>query len=485
MLYDNKRTLDTSKPYVRYFQELSRIPRRSFYEEQVEDWILAFAALHNFEWIQDDYGNIVVIKKATEGYEDVEPIVLQAHMDMVCVKKKGSSHDFARDPLDLYIDQDNCLRAHDTNLGCSDAVGLSYMFAILDSRKIKHPRLECVFTRAKEVHLEGAKRFDPRNITAKRIISLDGGNEKRAMICSAGGSNLRLTMPLVKKSMPMMYGYSLHVKGLLGGHSGREIDKGRANAIRVVCRVLGRMDELGHKIHFMDIQGGTAVNAIPRHMSCYFACKSHTGELLDIVSMVEDEMKNELGMSDPNLMIILQEEKDTLKYCTYEDSMRALRMMYCLPDGQLAWNNEINTVETSLNLGLASMQDDELILEIRIRALQESAILSVEQQIKFLTDLLGVKLEVLGRYPAWNYKKESKMLAYFNEVVQEKYGMPCELFGSHGGSECGIWQTYDKDMDIIGILSIGTHRYTTDEFLDLNRFNEGYDVLVKLLEIAK
>ena len=241
MLDDNKKTLDTSKPYVRYFQELSRIPHQSLYEERVEDWILAFACLHNFEWIQDDYGNIVVIKPATKGYEEVEPIMLQAHMDMVCVKKKGSSHDFSKDELDLYIDANNCLHARDTNLGCSDAVGMSYMMAVLDSRRIKHPRLECVFTKGKEKYLEGAKRFDPKNITAKRIISLDGGNEKAAMICSAGGSNVRLTMPLVAKKQPLMYAYSIHVTGLLGGHSGREIDKGRGNAIRIACRVLAEM----------------------------------------------------------------------------------------------------------------------------------------------------------------------------------------------------------------------------------------------------
>lgn len=248
---------DLTKPYCYYFNEICKIPHGSGQEKQLSDWLVAFARAHALPVIQDELWNVIIYKPASPGYETHPGVILQAHMDMVCEKTEGCSHDFLKDPLELYVEED-LLRAKGTTLGADDGMGCAYMLAVLADSSLSHPYLECCFTTQEEVGLVGAQALKPEYFKARRMINLDGAGEYKTYMSMGGGEQITLKRP-INWEVNRMPAYGLEISGLLGGHSGGMIDRERANAGKLAARILSCFLQNGMKLRLVKLQGGRSI----------------------------------------------------------------------------------------------------------------------------------------------------------------------------------------------------------------------------------
>ncbi|MFI3284113.1 MAG: M20/M25/M40 family metallo-hydrolase, partial [Erysipelotrichaceae bacterium] len=260
---------DISKPHCYYFNEICKIPHGSYNEKALSDYIVQFAKDLGLKWKQDEMWNVIVYKDKNGDYSD-ESLILQAHIDMVCEKNKSTVHDFEKDPIKLYVDEEGWLHADGTTLGADDGHGCAYMMAILADKEMKHPALECVFTVQEEVGLCGSMIIKKEDLKSNRMVSLDGGGEVTTSLCSAAGARVKL-IKTIETKVNTKPAYTLSVLGLLGGHSGGEIHKEKGNSNKLLVRILMELKLAGCDVELGFIEGGLKANAIPREATCIFA----------------------------------------------------------------------------------------------------------------------------------------------------------------------------------------------------------------------
>ncbi len=477
-------TFDLSKPYCKYFNEICKIPHGSFDEKRISDYLVKFGKDHNLKTVQDESLNVVIYKDASKGYEDSAPLLLQAHMDMVCEKNKDSDHDFSKDPLDLYVDGD-WLKARGTTLGADDGMGVAYILAILDDDSLPHPALECCFTTKEEVGLLGALKLDTSLFKARRMVSLDGGGEVSTGISSAGGCVAVSTIPLDYKENKDDT-YKLYLGGLLGGHSGGEIHKEKGNANKLAFRIIKEMLNKGLDFKFVSADGGLKDNAIPRECEITFASKSSFDELNASLLLSVHDFKQELEFSDSGLKVELSVVDNAGKALDNFDSKRIVDYIFLLPNGFKHRSMAIEGLTlTSLNLGIVKTSGDYLVLTSSLRSALECGIDHLIDEIKTLASLFNYKVSVSARYPGWNYKANSPMRDKLDKVMMEIYNKPALKMATHGGCECGVFAAIDEDMDILTYGAICEDIHTPLERLDLNSFDRGYKVLTSLVKECK
>ena len=315
--------LNHTVAHQKYFEEMTRIPHGSFHEEAYSAYLEEFAKAHQFTYERDEMNNIIIYKPASKGYETHEPVILQAHMDMVCEKHRDVDFDFSKDALKLKL-EDGYLMAEGTTLGADDGVGVAYMLALLDDEEAKHPMLECIFTVQEEVGLFGALALKKEQLQARRMINLDDGGETATCISSAGGMNVVFTRPNLQVPIQKM-AYRLDIKGLKGGHSGGEIDKERGNANRLLARVLYALyDTYDLQLHMID--GGDKDNAIPREATAVFFSNAPFAKLEKTVQKMAAVIKKELEFSDANVEVVIQETAAETAM-SIEDSENLLKLI--------------------------------------------------------------------------------------------------------------------------------------------------------------
>ena len=311
------------------FDEITRIPRPSKKEEKIRAYLLDFAREHDIAAKTDAVGNVVLSVPATPGHEDAPTVILQGHMDMVAVKKTGASIDMAKEGLRLLVDGDD-LYAEDTSLGGDDGIAVAYALAILDSDDIAHPRLEVIITVDEEVGMDGARGLDVSMLKGKRMLNLDSEEEGIILAGCAGGARVDWILPVNRKEKEGKR-YALKVKGLLGGHSGAEIDKERGNANVLLGRLLYR---LGKELNFYleGLNGGLADNAIPREACAVIVAEpDRKGYLEHTVEKVGEELKQELQTKDPEVLVVVEElEGKTSKCLSEEDTKRLVSLLLLL-----------------------------------------------------------------------------------------------------------------------------------------------------------
>ncbi len=477
-------TFDLSKAYCKYFNELCKIPHGSFDEKRISDYLVKFGKDHGLKTVQDESLNVVIYKGASAGYENSAPLLLQAHMDMVCEKNKDSNHDFKNDPLDLYVDGD-WLKAKGTTLGADDGMGVAYMLAILDDDSLPHPPLECCFTTMEEVGLIGALKLDTSLFKARRMVSLDGGGEVSTGISSAGGVQVIQTIPLDYKDSKDTT-YKLFLSGLLGGHSGGEIHKEKGNANKLAFRVIKEMLNRGLDFRFVSADGGLKDNAIPRECEITFVSKSSLDELNDSLACSLHDFKQELEFSDNGIKVELSVIDKASKALDNFDSKRIVEYIFLLPNGFKHRSMAIEGLTlTSLNLGIVKTSGDYLVLTSSLRSALECGIDHLIDEIKTLAGLFNYKVSTSARYPGWNYKADSAMRDKLDKVMMEIYGKTSEKLATHGGCECGVFAAISEDMDILTYGAICEDIHTPLERLDLNSFDRGYKVLTSLVKECK
>ena len=470
---------DLNKPFNYWFNEISQIPRPSFHEEKISDFIVEFAKERGLKYKQDEVFNVIVEKEASKGYEDRAPLLLQAHIDMVPAVAPGAVHDFLSDPLKLYVDEEGWLHAEGTTLGADDGYGVAYMLSILDDDTIEHPCLQCYFTAMEEVGLLGAAKLKAEDIKADRMINLDGGGENSTAISAAGGYEVFTEKDLkyVDNALPA---YRLSVCGLSGGHSGGLIHLEKGNAIVILGRVLKEMQENGIDVQLSEIKGGEKDNAIPREAEAIFVSVSSYDKIREQTEKSFSGIYSELEFSDNGVQVAV-EEAEAKQVIVREISDSLINYLYLMPWGMQHRSMVIEGLTTtSLNPGVIGVKDNQFFLDILIRSSLPSAADDLRDRLAALAKCLNLDYRVDNGYAAWNYEEKSDMRLLLRNVLK-KHDIDLEEHASHGGLECGVFKGLNPKLDIITYGPIAEGCHTPQEKLDLASFERAYYILLELL----
>lgn len=476
---------DLNKPYCYWFNEIAKIPHGSYNEKALSDFLVEFAKKRNLKYVQDEHYNVVMYKDASVGYENAEPLLLQAHMDMVCEKNKSSNHNFETDPLQLEVIDEEWLSAKGTTLGADDGTGVVYMLSILDDDSLDHPALECCFTVSEEVGLVGAQNLDLSLIKARRMVSLDGGGEHVTSTSSSGGAEVHaiLKTEYVDNNDPT---YSLNITGLLGGHSGGEIHNEKGNSIKTAFRVLKQLARAGVKLNVVSVEGGLKRNAIPRECEVVFTTTADKDTVNSLVAKAYKEIKTELEFSDPGVKIEVCETETASKKLDDKTSDNLVNYIFLIPNGFRHKSLALNGLTVaSLNLGVINTYEDKIVMRTLIRSNIASFTDHMLDTMYTLAEMFNVEVVLENRYSGWNYKADSKLRGLLNDVLIKCGNEPLVAQASHGGLECGIFAGISEDMDIVTYGPIQKDIHTPDERLNLPSFDRAYKVLTELVKECK
>ncbi len=473
--------LDSSIPVYRFFEEISAIPRGSGNEEGISRYLAGFAEARGLRFVRDSANNVVIYKAGSAGREQEPPLMLQAHMDMVCEQLSGCGHDFLTDPLKLRV-EDGLLRASGTTLGADDGAGVSFMLAILDDSGLSHPPLECVFTTNEETGMDGARALKKDLISARRMIGLDEEGETTTCVSSSGGRRLLARCPILfsENTAPC---YLLTVTGLKGGHSGACIDRPLGNAIKLGFRVLYQLLERGVDIRIIRITGGAKDNAIPREFAVLFASSFSAPMLEKYVNAIGAELKEEYREEDPGLAVALEDAERVDSAITPEDSGALITMGYLLPNGMLAQSPRLGIPTVSLNVGVILQSAENIDFDCCLRSPFRSAREDMSRQVEAISSIFGGFIQVQNDYDGWNFSETSPLRDALRKVLAER-GCELQEFSTHGGLETGIFKGRYPQMDIITYGPVMSGIHTPDEALDLASFLRSYENLVRVLEIV-
>lgn len=468
-----------------YFEELCKIPHGSGNTKEISDYLVAFAKERNLKVYQDEYNNVVIYKPASEGYEAAPVTILQGHCDMVAEKTPESSHDFEKDGLKLMIEGDY-ITADQTTLGGDDGIAVAYMMAILDDDTLKHPALECVITTDEEIGLLGAKDLDASVLQGKYMINLDSEEEGYLWISCAGGQTGISEIPL---SFREVEGEVLEVviDGLVGGHSGAEIDKNRANANKLMGRFLY---ELGQKTMFTlaELEGGTKDNAIARKCKAVLVLEEEDRKTAEeFAASYQENLRKEYSGTDDNITVnMVSQGTKTISALDMMSKEKTVFFLMNIPYGIEKMSGEIEgLVETSNNIGVLRIEEGFLVSSCGIRSSVGSAKQFVSEKIQYLTEFLGGEYTVVGDYPAWEYKKDSALRELMADVYRDLFGKEANVKAIHAGLECGLF--YDKipGLDCVSFGPSMQDIHTTEEKLSISSTARMWEYLVKVLESIK
>ncbi len=432
------------KAVFRFFEELCRIPHESGHTRAASDWVVRFAQERSLRCRQEDSGNVTVWKDAAPGYEDHPAVLLQGHLDMVCVKAPGVEHDFSRDPLDLCV-EDGWVKARGTTLGGDDGIAVAMMMALLDSGSVPHPPLEAVFTVDEEIGLLGAASLDCSQLQGRLLINLDSEAEGVLTVGCAGGARCDLVLPLPEAAAGKAR--SLSLSGLPGGHSGAAIHKNIANANRLLAKCLAGVPGL----RLISLHGGEQDNAIPDRAEAQFVLPEDQAEAVS--AEINRIFQRELAAHSeaPNAACSLSPAANA-PALSEADSRKVLDLILSAPNGVQAMEPDLpGQVRTSLNLGILRLEGGELRLTWSVRSSVGAEKEALVQKLKALTDASGASFSRRGDYPAWEYRKESLLRDTMVRVFEAQYGRAPVVETIHAGLECGLLAEKLPGLDAVSV----------------------------------
>lgn len=451
------------------FDEITKVPRPSCHEEQIRAYLLDFAAKHNLEAKTDKVGNVVIRRPASAGHENAPGVVLQAHMDMVAEKNNDVKHDFLKDPIDTYVDGD-WVKARGTTLGADNGIGLAAGLAALIDPDLVHGPLECLFTINEEIGLEGAQNLGEGMIDGKILLNLDSEDDGEIFVGCAGGIDTTAFFTYNRSVSPEHFHYmKMSVSGLLGGHSGSDINLGRANANKLVARFLFECSRK-HDITLSEFDGGNLRNAIPREAHAVFGV--HCDKMAEVRHQLElyiDEIRNEYAGVEPSVCIAL-EDVERPEFCIDTDTSIALvRAIYSAPHGVYSMSRDIEgLVETSTNLAAVKMTGDSTI---KVTTSQRSSVesrkndMAAQVEAHFL--LAGAKVEHSDGYPGWAPNMNSPIMHIAADAYEELFGVKPAIKAIHAGLECGLFLANNPDLDMVSFGPTMTGVHSPDEQLNI------------------
>ncbi len=461
------------KTAVRHFEKISSIPHGSGNTKAIADYLVSFAEQRGLACYRDEADNVVIRKPATKGYEGRPGVIFQGHLDMVEAKTADCPIDMKTEGLELYRDGD-FLRAKGTTLGGDDGVALAYAMAVLDSEEIEHPDFEAVFTSDEEIGLLGAVALSPEAVTGRLLINIDSDAEGVFTVGCAGGVRSDISLP-VERGECRAPVYSLTLSGFRGGHSGVEIDKGRENAIKWLCKMLEEVPDL----RIVSISGGNADNAIPRSCECRFATSADKEELTEAFDKVLAECKEKEIESG----ITVAPTEPSIQPLTAECTRSLLSLINELPTGVVAMSGDIQgLVETSLNLGILSLSDEAAEISFSVRSAKGAEKEKLCKKLRLTGEKYGASYSEHGAYPTWEYRADSHLRDVMTDVYEEMYGKKPEVVIIHAGLECGIFSEKLEGLDCVSIGPDNFDIHTTEERLSLSSMSRVWEFLKQVLK---
>lgn len=466
-----------------YFYEITQIPRPSKKEDKVRTFLKKFASDKSLEIKEDKAGNILILVPATEGYENNPTIILQAHMDMVCEKNNDVKHDFDNDPIDAYVDGD-WVTARGTTLGADNGIGMAMMLAVIDSKDVKHPPLECLFTTDEETGLTGAFALDKNLLTGTTLINLDSEDDGQIFVGCAGGTNTEIEYKYKTKETPEGYfAFSTQISGLKGGHSGGDIHKHRGNALKMLDRILWniwrKMDLL-----LVEFEGGNLHNAIPREAKALCCVPFKYKEDVRIIfNHIVNDLEEEYAAYEPDMKIELHSENIPEETMNENDSFEFLNAIYACPNGVQEMSLDIpGLVETSTNLASVKMEKkNRMKIVTSQRSSVESSRKDIATQVASVFNLIGADVKHSDGYPGWKPNLNSAILKITTDSYKKLFAKEPEVLAIHAGLECGLFlEKYPNlDMVSIGPEMLGVH--SPDEKLNIASTQKTWKWLVEIL----
>ncbi|MEZ5146335.1 MAG: aminoacyl-histidine dipeptidase [Bacteroidales bacterium] len=466
-----------------YFSEILKIPRPSKKEEKIIAYLLEFGKTHNLETLQDDIGNVLIRKPATQGMENKKTTVLQSHVDMVCEKNNDTEFNFETDAIKARI-EDGWVKATGTTLGADDGIGIATQLAILEANDIKHGPIECLFTVDEETGLTGAFGLKPGFLKGKILLNLDSEDEGELFIGCAGGKDTVVHFELEKMPIPEDHSFfRLVVKGLQGGHSGDDISKGRGNANKILNRMLWHgAQKMGLKVSFID--GGNLRNAIAREAFAILAVPNNeVSTYKQYIESFSGKVKAEYHITEPDLTIEIEAVVPYEYVISNNLQNRLLNAIYACPHGVIAWSAEIpNFVETSTNLASVKFEKNKILVTTSQRSSVESSKEDIGNMVASTFHLAGAEVYHSDGYPGWTPNPHSEIVEITRQSYTDLFNEEPKVLAIHAGLECGLIGDVYPEMDMISFGPTIKGAHSPDERLRIDTVQKFWDLTLAVLK---
>ena len=461
-----------------FFESISQIPHGSGNTRQLSDWLVSFAKERGLEYHQDELGDVIIIKGASAGYEDSEPVILQGHIDMVCNQEDGCGKDMANEGLDLAVDGDT-IYAEGTTLGGDDGIAVAYMLAILDDDTLNHPRVEAVFTTDEETGLYGAEAIDVSPLKGRRFINIDSEDEGILTVGCAGGVSAIAELPFTRENYE---GQAFEVKlaGFRGGHSGTEIILGQENATKSLGRLLFELeDRAGARL--VSIDGGVADNVIPVSASAVIVSPQ-----AEAVQAICDECRKIFAHEfkvDPDFTLTLNQTEAADAPMDEESCRKIIAYLIGTPNGIEKMTVGIDGLpQTSLSLGIVKTLENAVEYTFCIRSAVDSECEMLARRLQSQVSALGGSLRREGPYPGWEYAAVSPLRDLVCEVYRAQCGKDMVIEAIHAGLECGYFAGKMPGLDCVSIGPDLRDVHTPNETMSISSVQRTWNLLVEVLE---
>ena len=462
-----------------YFEELCAIPHGSGNTKAISDYLVSFAKEHNLRYIQDELNNVIMFAPGTCGYEESPAVIIQGHMDMVCEKDTDCPIDMETQGLDIGHD-DQWVFAKGTTLGGDNGIAVAYILALLADNSIPHPPVEAVITVDEETGMYGAAGIDLSMLQGRTLINADSEDEGIFTVSCAGGARGTISLPVTRRAV---YGpcIKLTVEGLQGGHSGVEIHKNRANANKVMGILLERVQKL-MPLCLTKFSGGAKDNAIPRScQATLVAMGIHLERINEITDALQKEIREQYDEPDA---VVRGDDVDALggNALTTEDTAKVIALLCDVPNGVQSWSEDIDgLVQTSLNLGVAELSD-ELRLTFAVRSSVNQEKRELLNQLKALAEKYDGNYSETGDYPAWEYRKDSRLRDVMVETYRRMYEKEPQVVAIHAGLECGLLSEKLPGLDCVSIGPDMQDIHTSRERLSIASTERTWKFLLEVLK---
>ena len=467
----------------KHFYSLTQIPRPSKHEQKVADFVAKFGRDNGLETIVDEVGNVIIRKPATKGMENLKGIILQGHLDMVPQKNSDKQHDFEKDPIETVIDGE-WVTANGTTLGADNGIGVAVAMAALEDKSLVHGPLEALFTIDEETGMTGAFALKPNLLKGDILINLDSEDEGELYVGCAGGLDANIQLAYKNEAVPAGYTFfKLAVTGLKGGHSGMDINSGRANSIKLAFRFLRNVEQK-FDVRISSIDGGSLRNAIPREAFVVAGVPNNKyGELEKSVSDFQKIYKAEFSKVEPDLSFTVSKIAEPTSVMDKTSQWALIRSVFGCPNGVVRLSDSMpGLVETSTNLARDYSDNENVYIQCLLRSSVDSSKEALAEKIASVFELAGAQVNFAGGYPGWKPNMDSAILKTMREVYQKNWGKVPEIKAIHAGLECGILGGAYPHLDMISFGPTIRYPHSPDEKVNIKTVKLFWDYLVETLK---
>lgn len=466
-----------------HFEDINAVPRASKKEEQIRQFMKEFGAKLGLETLEDEIGNVIIKKPATQGMENRETVIMQSHLDMVHQKNSSTQFDFETEGIRSYIDGD-WVKADGTTLGADNGMGVAAIMAVLDSTDIPHPAIEALFTIDEETGMTGALNLDGSLLEGKILLNLDTEDDDELCIGCAGGIDTNSEMQISMEPTPEGYtGLKLAITGLKGGHSGMDIILGRANANKIMNRfILDLYDNHGARI--VEIDGGSLRNAIPRESFAALAVPISEAELIhDSIADFFEEIYAECEATDPDMSVEIEDCQCPPMIVSLDDQNRIINSIYAIYNGVYKMSAQIEgLVETSSSLARVIVKEGWFKTQSLQRSSVESSKMDIANTIRAALESVGANVQQSGDYPGWAPNANSPILNTTEQIYKEMFQEEPKVQACHAGLECGILGDRVPGLDMISFGPTIQAPHSPDERVHIKSVEKFWKYLLEVLK---